>query len=288
MLAVYKRELKAYFTSSTGFIFMGFFLLLSGFFFTMTNLFGASPNYNSVLGSITFVFLLVVPILTMRLFPDDKRQKTDQLLLTSPLNLGGIIVGKYLASVTVFFLTLLITVIYPIILSFFGTLAVWEILGGYIGFMLLGSAFIAIGLFVSALTDNQVIAAVVTFSALLLMWILDWIQQGLPTDRVSGIIFAGIIALAAGVFVYFNTKNIYVGVATTLVGAAIIVGTFFLADKYFFEGFIVRIFEWFSLIKRYDEFQMGILSLSPIVYYLTFSASFVFLTIRVLEKKRWS
>ncbi|HZJ83446.1 MAG TPA: ABC transporter permease, partial [Clostridia bacterium] len=134
----------------------------------------------------------------------------------------------------------------------------------------------------------QVIAAVVTFSALLLMWILDWIQQGLPTDRVSGIIFAGIMALAAGVFVYFNTKNIYVGLATTLVGAAIIVGTFFLADKYFFEGFIVRIFEWFSLIKRYDEFQMGILSLSPIVYYLTFSASFVFLTIRVLEKKRWS
>ncbi len=288
MLAVYKRELRAYFTSSTGFIFMGFFLLLSGFFYAMTNLFGASPNYNSVLGSITFIFLIVVPILTMRLMPDDKRQRTDQLLLTSPLSLTGIILGKYLAAVTVFLLTLLITCIYPIILTFFGDIAVWEIVGGYIGFLLLGSAFISIGLFVSSLTDNQVIAAVITFSALLFMWIIDWVTQGLPTDRVSGIIFASILALAAGAFVYFNTRNIYVGVVTTLVGAAIIVATFFLADKYFFDGFIVRVFEWFSLLKRYDEFQMGILSLSPIVYYLTFSAAFIYLTIRVLEKKRWS
>lgn len=288
MLAVYKRELKAYFTSSTGFIFMGFFLLISGFFFAMTNLFGASPNYNSVLGSITFIFLIVVPILTMRLMPDDKRQRTDQLLLTSPLSLGGIVLGKYFAAVTVFLITLLITCIYPIILSFFGNLAVWEIVGGYIGFMLLGSAFIAIGLFVSSLTDNQVIAAVTTFTALLFTWIIDWVAQGLPTDRVSGIIFAGILALIAGAFVYYNTRNIYVGLATTLVGAAIIVATYFLADKYFFDGFIVRVFEWFSLLKRYEEFQMGVLSLGPVIYYLTFSAAFVYLTIRVLEKKRWS
>jgi ABC-2 type transport system permease protein len=288
MLAVFKRELRAYFTSSTGFIFMGFFLLLSGFFFAMTNLFPASPDYNSVLGSITFIFLIVVPILTMRLMPDDKRQRTDQLLFTSPTSLTGIVLGKYFAAVSVFVLTLLITCIYPIILSFFGNLATWEIVGGYIGFLLLGSAFISIGLFISTLTENQVIAAVITFSALLFMWIIDWVAQGLPTDKTSGIIFAGIIVLALGAFVYFNTKNIYVGVATTLVGAIIIVLTYFLADKYFFDGFIVRAFEWFSLLKRYEEFQIGILSLSPIAYYITFSAAFVFLTIRVLEKRRWS
>ena len=267
---------------------MGFFLLLSGFFFAMTNLFPASPDYNSVLGSITFIFLIVVPILTMRLMPDDKRQRTDQLLFTSPTSLTGIVLGKYFAAVSVFVLTLLITCIYPIILSFFGNLATWEIVGGYIGFLLLGSAFISIGLFISTLTENQVIAAVITFSALLFMWIIDWVAQGLPTDKTSGIIFAGIIVLALGAFVYFNTRNIYVGVATTLVGAIIIVLTYFLADKYFFDGFIVRAFEWFSLLKRYEEFQIGILSLSPIAYYITFSAAFVFLTIRVLEKRRWS
>ena len=92
--------------------------------------------------------------------------------------------------------------------------------------MLLGSFFISIGLFVSSLTDNQVIAAVVTFSSLLFVWLIDWIAQGLPTDKVSGIVFASILALAAGAFVYYNTKNIYVGVATTLVGAAVIVATY--------------------------------------------------------------
>ncbi|MFY9175749.1 MAG: hypothetical protein WBI74_11935 [Caldicoprobacterales bacterium] len=288
MLAVYKRELRAYFTSSTGFIFMGFFLLLSGFFYAMTNIFGASPDYNSVLGNITFIFLIVVPILTMRLMPDDKRQRTDQLLYTSPLSISGIVLGKYLAAVTVFFLTLLVTCLYPVIMSFFGDIAVWEIVGGYIGFLLLGSSFISIGLFVSSLTDNQVIAAVVTFSSLLFVWLIDWIAQGLPTDKVSGIVFASILALAAGAFVYYNTKNIYVGVATTLVGAAVIVATYFLADRYFFDGFIVRVFEWFSLLKRYEEFQMGVLSLAPIVYYITFSAAFNFMTIRVIEKRRWS
>jgi ABC-2 type transport system permease protein len=288
LLAVYKRELRAYFTSSTGFIFMGFFLLLSGFFYAMTNIFGASPDYNSVLGNITFIFLIVVPILTMRLMPDDKRQRTDQLLYTSPLSISGIVLGKYLAAVTVFFLTLLVTCLYPVIMSFFGDIAVWEIVGGYIGFLLLGSSFISIGLFVSSLTDNQVIAAVVTFSSLLFVWLIDWIAQGLPTDKVSGIVFASILALAAGAFVYYNTKNIYVGVATTLVGAAVIVATYFLADRYFFDGFIVRVFEWFSLLKRYEEFQMGVLSLAPIVYYITFSAAFNFMTIRVIEKRRWS
>lgn len=254
----------------------------------MTNIFGASPDYNSVLGNITFIFLIVVPILTMRLMPDDKRQRTDQLLYTSPLSISGIVLGKYLAAVTVFFLTLLVTCLYPVIMSFFGDIAVWEIVGGYIGFLLLGSSFISIGLFVSSLTDNQVIAAVVTFSSLLFVWLIDWIAQGLPTDKVSGIVFASILALAAGAFVYYNTKNIYVGVATTLVGAAVIVATYFLADRYFFDGFIVRVFEWFSLLKRYEEFQMGVLSLAPIVYYITFSAAFNFMTIRVIEKRRWS
>lgn len=288
MLAVYKRELRAYFTSSTAFIFMGFFLLISGFFYAMTNIFGASPNYTVVLGNITFIFLIVVPILTMRLMPDDKRLRTDQLLYTSPLSISGIVLGKYFAAVTVFVLTLLVTCLYPIIMSFFGNIAVWEIVGAYIGFLLLGSCFIAIGLFVSSLTDNQVIAAVITFSALLFVWIIDWVAQGLPTDRASGIIFAAILALAAGAFVYYNTRNIYVGIAITLVGAAIIVAAYFLADKYFFDGFIVRVFEWFSLLKRYEEFQMGVLSLSPIVYYITFAAAFNFLTIRVIEKRRWS
>ena len=287
MLAIMKREFKAYFSSPTGFVFMGFFLLLTGFFFVMSNVLQASPDYNAVLGSITFIFLIVVPVLTMRLISEETKQKTDQLLLTSPLSLTKMVLGKYLAAVGVFLLTLLVTAIYPVLLSFFGSVAVWEILGGYIGFFLLGSSFIAVGLFVSSLTDNQVIAAIVTFVSLLFMWLIDWIQQGIPVDRVSGIVFAGLLVIGAAVFVYFTTRTIYVSIAVFTVGSGVVTGMHFL-NPIVFEGLIVRVLDWFSLLARYGDFAMGVLSISPIVYYLTFSAIFVFLTIRMIEKRRWS
>jgi ABC-2 type transport system permease protein len=287
MLAIIKREFKAYFSSPTGFVFMGFFLLLTGFFFVMANVLQASPDYNSVLGSITFVFLIVVPVLTMRLISEETRQKTDQLLLTSPLSLTKMVLGKYFAAVGVFLLTLLITALYPVFLSFFGTIGVWEILGGYIGFFLLGSSFIAVGLFVSSLTDNQVVAAIVTFVSLLLMWLIDWIQQGIPVDRVSGIIFSGLLVLGAAVFVYFTTRTIFVSISVFVVGSGVVTGIYFL-NPIVFDGLIVRVLDWFSLLARYGDFAMGVLSISPIVYYITFCAIFVFLTIRVIEKRRWS
>jgi len=287
MLAIIKREFKAYFSSPTGFVFMGFFLLLTGFFFVMSNVLQANPDYNAVLGSITFIFLIVVPVLTMRLISEETKQKTDQLLLTSPLSLTKMVLGKYFAAVSVFLLTLLVTALYPVLLSFFGSVAVWEILGGYIGFFLLGSSFIAVGLFVSSLTDNQVIAAIVTFVSLLFMWLIDWIQQGIPVDRVSGIVFAGLLVIGAAVFVYFTTRTIIVSIAVFTVGSGVVTGMFFL-NPIVFEGLIVRVLDWFSLLARYGDFAMGVLSISPIVYYVTFCAIFVFLTIRMIEKRRWS
>ena len=240
-----------------------------------------------MLGSITFIFLIVVPVLTMRLISEETKQKTDQLLLTSPLSLTKMVLGKYLAAVGVFLLTLLVTALYPVLLSFFGPVAVWEILGGYIGFFLLGSSFIAVGLFVSSLTDNQVIAAIVTFVSLLFMWLIDWIQQGVPVDRASGIVFAGLLVIGAAIFVYFTTRTIIVSIAVFTVGSGIVTGMYFL-NPIVFEGLIVRVLDWFSLLARYGDFSMGVLSISPIVYYVTFCAIFVFLTIRMIEKRRWS
>jgi len=287
MFAIIKKEFRAYFSSPTGYVFMGFFLLLTGFFFVMTNVFPNSSDYNAVLGSITFIFLIVVPVLTMRLISEETKQKTDQLLLTSPLSLSKMVLGKYLAAVAVFLLTLLVTAIYPILLSFFGPIGTWEILGAYIGFFLLGSSFIAVGLFVSSMTDNQVVAAIVTFVSLLMMWLIDWVQQGIPVDRTVGIVFAGVLALAAAIFVYYATRAIVASVVVFAVGAGTVVGFHFL-NPAVFDGLIVRVLGWFSLLARYGDFAMGVLSLSPVIYYITFSAVFVFLTIRVIEKRRWS
>lgn len=287
MLSVIKKELRTYFTSMTGYIFLASFLFFTGLFFTLLNLGGASPNYNNVLSNIQFIFLLAVPMLTMRLLAEEAKQKTDQLLLTSPLPLKDMVIGKYLAAVAVFFGALAITFVYPIIMSTLGDISWGEIIGSYIGFFLFGCALIAVGLFISSVTENQVVAAVATFTTLLLLWLLDAIIQGLPIDRTSGVLFAAVIAIGLAILIYFTTKNIYVAAGTGLVGiVAIAIG--YIIKASFYDGLMPRVFQWFSLYSRYNDFELGVLSLSPVIYYITFSCAFVFLTIQMLEKKRWS
>lgn len=287
MLAVFKRELRSYFNTPIGYIFMGAFLGIGGIFFALINLFGRSPDFTSTLGNITFIFLLTVPILTMRLLSEDRNKKTDQLLLTSPLSLSGIVLGKYFAAVFVFLASLLITALYPLVISLYGVLAGWEIFGSYIGFFLMGAAFISVGLFISSLTENQLIAAILTFVALLMNYLIDGLMQIVPTSTTSGIIFVALVMLALAALIYTSTKNAYIGLLWVLVGggAIALVGVL---NASLYEGLIVKVLSWVSLLDRYNEFSLGILSLSPIIYYLTFSAIFVFLTVRTQEKRRWS
>ncbi|MGA2975718.1 MAG: ABC transporter permease [Spirochaetia bacterium] len=288
MLAVFRRELKAYFTSPIGFVFVGFFILIAGVFFAISNLLSGNPSFTGVLSNLTFIFLFLVPILTMRLLSEETRQKTDQLLITSPLSITGIVLGKYLAAVGVFVITLLITVLFPVIMSFYALLGLawWEILGGYIGFLLMGCAFISVGLFFSSLTDNQLIAAVETFAALLLIWILDYVAQSIPSSAVLGLVFLAVIGVALVALVYFSTRNTIATIVAFVVAAAAVT-LLFLFSRAIFEGLIAKILAWFSLVKRYNDFSMGLLGVSPIVYYISFAGAFVFLTIRMIEKRRW-
>ncbi len=287
MLAILKRELKTYFLTPVGYIFMGFFLLISGFFFAFGNLFQGSPNYNSMLATITFVFMILVPILTMRLLAEETRQKTDQLLLTSPLRVTHIVLGKYLAAVAVFLLTVAVTFIYPIILSFFGSIAIAEIISGYIGFLLLGASFIAVGLFVSSLTENQVVAAVVTFSLLLLFWIMDGLHQFLPNTTISGMVFISLLLFGLVFIIYRSTKNLFTTILTGSIGViAIVIGYF--SNKLLYDGLILKFIDRLSLLKRFEPFTSGNLSLGPIVFFLSFITFFIFLTIQMIEKRRWN
>ncbi len=289
MLAVFRRELKAYFTSPIGFIFMGFFILISGVFFALTFLLNPAPaRYIGLLSSLTLIFLFLVPILTMRLLTEETRQKTDQLLITSPLTVTGIVVGKYLAAIGVFFLTLVVTFLYPVIMSFFalGGLGWAEIVGGYIGFFLLGSCFIAVGLFFSSLTDNQLVAAMETFAALLMIWILDGISASVPSSAQSGLVFLAILAAFLMLLVFFATRSAIATAATGVAAAAALLLLYFFS-RGLFEGLIAKVLAWFSLLKRYNDFTLGILNLSPIVYYISFCGAFVFLTVRMIEKRRW-
>ncbi len=288
MLAVFKRELRAYFSSPIGFVVIGLFLFMSAIFFAAGNLLGASAEYNGLLSTMAFIFLFIVPILTMRLLTEEKRQHTDQMLITSPLSVTAIVIGKYLAAVAVFLITLLVTVIFPVMMSFFSLLGLewWKIVGGYLGLFLLGAAFIAVGLFFSSLTESQIVAAVATYTALLVMWIIDALTSMVPTGWVYGVGFVAIVAAALVLLVWLSTRSIVATAVAALVLAGGIAALAVLQSS-LFEGLIAKVMAWFSLLKRYEDFNLGILGLSPVVYYLSFSSAFVFLTVRMIDRKRW-
>lgn len=287
MLAVYLKDLSAYFRTLTGYVFMSVFLLVSSIFFVTGNVVSASPNYNSTLGNLLFVFILVVPILTMRSMSDEVAHKTDRLLYTAPISLTDVVLGKYFAAVTVFALTLLITCLYPLSLSFFGEIAVWEIVGGTIGIFLLGCVSIAIGIFMSSLTDNIVNAAISTFGALLAVVFIDSFRSIFPVEINPNAVFAAFLVLAVALWIYWLTRSLFAGAAVAVLGLAA-VGLIYWLQPQFFQGFVFHLLGWFTVFYHFSNFKMGLLTFSSVVYYLSFVIVVLFLTVRTLEKRRWS
>jgi len=289
MTAIIKKELKTYFTSINGYVFVGVFLLISAFFFGVNNVDTLTPNYGATFLQLFNVFVIIAPVLTMRLFAEERRQKTDQLLFTSPLKIRSIVLGKYLASLAVYAASLAATLLFPLVMSFYTEKAFpWaETLCSFLGFFLLGMCFIAVGIFVSSLTESQSVAAIATAAALYaFVLLIGNIALSAPRDRLSsGICVAVIIIILAGLL-YYATKNIIIGAIAAAVG---IVAMFivFIINPQLFDGVIYKILNWFSLMARFMSFLRGILNLADIVYYITFSAVFIFMTVYTIEKRRW-
>ena len=174
MSAIYKREIKAYFTSPIAYIYLAVFFLVTGVYFVFVNLGGSTTDLSAVFGGVFTVLMVLLPLLTMRLFADEKKQKTDQGLLTAPVSLSGIVMGKFLAAFTVFFLGMLIYLPYIIVLKgLAGNIAMSTVLGNFLGLTLLGASFISIGVFVSSLTEFQIVAAIVTFIINIFLYMID-------------------------------------------------------------------------------------------------------------------
>ena len=286
MLAIFKKELRSYFTSMIGYLFIGFFLAIVGVYFMAYNLQGGYANFEYVLNSMVFVFVILVPILTMRLLAEEKRQKTDQLLFTSPLSVNKIVVGKYLAVFAVFVSAMVITMFYPLILSKYGTVSLKLAYTGILGFILVGAAYLAIGLFLSALFESQAIAAVVTFVVLLITFIMQGIVGLLPTSNKAAWLIFSVIALLIAVVIYFMINNVTVAISLGVVLEAACAIIYY-AKPSLYDGLVVKVFDWFSVVDRFDNFMNGILDLTGIVYYISITVIFIFLTIQSLNKRRW-
>lgn len=287
MAAIFKREMKMYFSSMIGYVFTAFFVLVTAIYFSLQNILSLSPQFENVFNSVIMMFLILAPILTMRLLSEETKQKTDQLLLTSPVSVVGIVLGKFFAAVTVFIIALVITMLFPLILSFYGSIAVAQIIGSYIGFFLLGSSFIAVGLWISSITDNQIVSAVATFAAVFLLLMVETIVSSASGNLTFSFIFALIIALLIATYFYSNTKDWSVGIIVFIVEAAVL-AILYLKKPGVFYGLAGNFASMFAVLTRYNNFAMGILDLGSVVYFISFIGVFLYFTVRVIEKRRWS
>lgn len=233
MKAIFKREIRSYFSSMLGYIFLTMFLALTGILFWLNNISFGVASVKNFFSLLTSWAVFVLPMLTMRLFAEDRKLKTDQLLITAPVSVRSIVLGKFLAAGTMVIGALAVTFIYVIVIAFYGDVNWAETISCYIGFALLCGVVLSIGSFMSALTESQIVAAISTYAILIFT------------------VFLGNIAAA-------------------------------------FNGAIQSVLLWLSPVDRYLDFAMGILDPSALVYYISLTLLFLFFTVNVIERRRFS
>ena len=234
MQAVLKRDLRSYFTSPLGYVFIAAFLAVMNAFFYLTNVMNASSDISNVFGFMQFILIFTVPLLTMRLFSEEFKQKTDQLLITSPTSVFKIVMGKFFAALSMFSIAMVATLLYLVIIAAFGQPNVKEVLANYIGIYCVAAAFLSIGLFLSALTENQLVSAILALAVFLAMYLVDYSGIGQKNAILNNFLYA------------------------------------------------------ISMFRRYSNISRGVLAIGDLVYYISVASIFIFLTTRVIEKKRWS
>lgn len=288
MKAIYKRELASYFNSMIGWLFTAVLTVFVGIYFFVYNLFNGYPYFSLSLSYTLFVFIVIIPILTMRSMAEERRSKTDQLLLTAPVSVTGVVMGKYLAMLTVFALPVAIACLCPLIIALNGSSFLLADYGTILAFFLLGAVEIAVGLLISALTESQLIAAVGTFALLLVLYLWDGLVSFLPSDASGSL--AGLLVVLILVCILLNalSNNWKVTAGVLIVGAAVIIG-FYIKDSSAFAGLLPDALGRFSLITAFDSFASDhVFDLRAILLYLSLSALLVFLTVQVVQKRRWN
>lgn len=287
MLAIYKKELRSYFTSMIGYVFIAFFLVIIGLYFYIRHLFAGYANFEYTLSDITFIFVLLVPLLTMRLMAEENKQKTDQLLYTSPLTAGSIVMGKFLAVFTIFNIVMLVVCTYPWIIKQYGNVPMTSAYASIVGFSLLGGAYLAMGLYISSLTESQVVAAVISFIAFLFTALMDGIANIFPADNKTAFLVFSAIILIICLILYLMMHNLILSIGVGVIGELALTTLYFIKPT-LFDGLITKVFGWLSVISRYNSFFYGVMDLADIIYYISIIFLFLFLTTQVIKKKRWS
>lgn len=288
MRAIYKRELDSYFHSMIGYVFIAFFLAFTGVYFMAYNLNYGYPIFSYVLSSLVFILLIAIPVLTMKSFSEDRKSRTDQLLLTAPVSLGKVVMGKYLAMVTVIAIPNVIFCIFPLIIKSQGTAYLTVDYISIVVFFLLGCVYAAIGMFLSSLTESQIIAFISTFGILLVLYLWDGILSMLPSSAVSGLVGVLIALTIVAFYVWHMTGNIVLSGGIEVVGAAVAIVTFIVKQE-LYENLLTNLLGRLALANVFTGItENSIVDVTGIALYLSLIAVFVFLTIQSIQKRRWS
>lgn len=229
MGAIFRRELNAFFTSAVAYIFLGVFYLMSGFFFVSSSIAGKTAELSSAFSSVFLVLIFLIPLMTMKLFSEEKRQRTEQGLLTAPIGIPSIVLGKYFATLVLYTIGISIFLIYALILEFFGSVDWTMALANFVALWFLGAAFIAVTLFISSLTENQIIAAIVGFISLMVLYLIDSIATMIPVEFISKILTN---------LSFYSKYNEFVGGLFNLSSVL-----FYLSTAVLFNFFTARVFE---------------------------------------------
>lgn len=288
MAAIYKRELQAYFHSMIGYVIIAFLVAFTGVYFMAYNLNYGYPYFSYVLSGVLFIFLVAVPILTMRSFAEDRKNKTDQMLLTAPVGLFQIVMGKYLAMVTVFAIPCVIYLFFPLIIKAQGTAYLVVDYLAILVFFLLGCLYIAIGMFISSMTESQIIAAVGTFGVLMIFQLWSGIIDFLPTSAMANVlgVAAAFSLLVFGVF--RMTRNHVLCAALEVINLAVN-GIIYGLDSEKYESLLANFCGKLDVTETLSSISYDhLLDVTGIVLYLTMAAFFVFLTMEMIQKRRWS
>lgn len=287
MTAIFKREFKSYFTGMIGWVIAAVSLFFLGLYFTNRNLLYASSDFASVLYTMTMILLFLLPAISMRSFAEERKNKTDQLLLTSPVSIPAIVAGKFLAELAVFALPLAAAVVMPLLLQVFGTVSLVAAYSALLGYLLLGGACLAVGTWISALTENQILAYLATFGALLVAYLMNGIQTMFTTGNLLAFIVFMIVLLVASVLVGVICKRLAAGAVVFCAGAVVLFVLFQLRPAWLLTAFNA-VLSALALFEPFKDIVGGMFSIPAIVYYLSVMGLFLFLTGQALARRRWN
>lgn len=287
MVAILKHELRTYFQSLTAYVFGAFLLVAVGIGAMLYNLQAAVSNFEYVFSFCSLVFVVIVPILTMRVIAEERKQKTDQLLYSLPISTTQVIVGKFLALVIVYMVPLCIIATYPLIFAKYGEVYLLTSYGSMLAFFIMGAALIAVGIFVSSLTENQGFAAGIGIAIILFNYFSVSLAEYVSATAFGSAVALFVIAAILGWVVYYMTKNDTIAYGITLVMMAITVILFFI-DETKFEGLLPDIMKKLSLFDRLDTFVNGMFDMTAIIYFVSVIVFFLFLSVQSLEKRRYN